>query len=158
MARPVARLLPNGDAEFHSPYNAVYVSLLRERIPAAGRRWVPREGQAGGYWWVAAPHVDQVARYFSEFFPDGDFLDAAPRGARYRAHTPPPPPPRRDDPFGVLHLRETAPLELVEAAGRTLAKLHHPDAKPPGERALATAAMQRINTALDQVRRLRGVA
>jgi len=34
---------------------------------------------------------------------------------------------RPADPYSVLHLRETAPPELIKAAYRTLAQLYHPD-------------------------------
>ncbi len=33
----------------------------------------------------------------------------------------------KDSPYAVLHLQETAPRELVDAAFKTLAKLTHPD-------------------------------
>jgi len=45
--------------------------------------------------------------------------------------------------YRVLHLQETAPRELVEAARRTLARLHHPDAGGTDE------AMAAINAAAD---------
>ncbi len=153
MARATARLLPNGDALFKFPYDAVFVARLKERLPRHARAWRPEERA----WWVASAHVNQVCGWFSEFFPGANFVDAGPRRAD-RAHTPPPPPPRRDDPHAVLHLLPSAPLELVEAAGRCLSKIYHPDRHPEGERALATVQMQAINAALDQVRRLRGVA
>ncbi len=150
MARPTVTLQRNGDALFRFPYDPVFVALVKERLPRHGRAWRPEERA----WWVAAPHVDQVCRWFGEFFPGAEYVDA-PR-AGYRAHTaPPPPPPPKDDPYRVLHLLPSAPVELVEAAGRTLARLNHPDLKPEGERALATVRMQVINAAVDRVRRLR---
>jgi hypothetical protein len=44
-------------------------------------------------------------------------------------NTPPPPPPRPKpvDPYTALHLLPSAPAELVKAAYRTLAQIHHPD-------------------------------
>ncbi len=48
--------------------------------------------------------------------------------------------------------------ELIEAAGRVLAKLHHPDLKPAHQKVVATATMAKINRALDELRQKRGVA
>ena len=50
------------------------------------------------------------------------------------------------DHFRVLHLRETAPVELIEASYRVLARLHHPD------RGGSTEAMQAINGAYTALR------
>lgn len=50
--------------------------------------------------------------------------------------------PQAFDPYQILHLRKTAPPELIRAAFKCLATLHHPD-KPGGD----TEAMQRINDA-----------
>jgi DnaJ-domain-containing protein 1 len=51
------------------------------------------------------------------------------------------------DPYPVLGITRNAPMEVIEAAYRALAKIHHPDAGG------STAAMQHINRAYDQVRR-----
>ncbi len=49
----------------------------------------------------------------------------------YEAECPPPytPPPRPKpvDPYKTLHLLPSAPPEVVKAAYRTLAQIHHPD-------------------------------
>jgi hypothetical protein len=60
--------------------------------------------------------------------------------------TPPPPPrqkpkPKAVDPYQVLHLRETAPPELVKVAYRCLAQIHHPD------RGGSEETMKRLNEA-----------
>ena len=63
------------------------------------------------------------------------------------APPPPPPPSPRPDPrqdaYTALWLRPGAPPELVRAAYRVLALLHHPD------RGGDTGAMQRINAAFE---------
>ena len=62
-----------------------------------------------------------------------------------RTYTPPPgqePPPAANEPWVTLHLQPTAPPELVRAAFKTLAQLHHPD-KPGGD----TSKMQAVNNA-----------
>lgn len=64
--------------------------------------------------------------------------------------TPPPPPPRADLPrgsYGVLHVANDAPIEVCEAAYKALTKKHHPDLG--GD----TATMQRLNAAIEQIRK-----
>lgn len=71
---------------------------------------------------------------------------------------PPPPPPPRDDPprwrfsgqdrhYATLHLLPSAPRQVVEAAYRALAKLHHPDLAPVERKEAATTTMQAVNEA-----------
>ena len=55
--------------------------------------------------------------------------------------TPPKPKPKAGDPYQTLHLLPSAPPEVVKAAYKALATLHHPD--KGGE----TEVMQRINDA-----------
>ena len=50
------------------------------------------------------------------------------------------------DHYRILHLRETAPVELIESAYRVLARLNHPDAGG------STEAMQQINGAYAALR------
>jgi len=53
-----------------------------------------------------------------------------------------PPPLRKTDPsYATLHLLPSAPPELVDAAYRCLARLHHPDTGG------STTTMQRLNAA-----------
>jgi len=62
----------------------------------------------------------------------------------------PPPPPRAEmprGPYAVLHIANDAPLEVAEAAYRALTKKAHPDLG--GD----TATMQRLNAAIEQIRR-----
>ncbi len=153
MPRATATLRPNGDVELRFPFDPLFVERLKA-LPPHARKWCPELR----CWWVASPYVDRAAHLFEMFFPDGEFVDAPGFRARASDQRVPPPPRPPDDPYRVLHLLPSAPLDLVEAAGRTLAKLYHPDKRPEGERALATVEMQRINGALDRVRRLRGAA
>src|SRR6266498_2981910 len=53
-------------------------------------------------------------------------------------------------PYRTLHLQLDAPIELVRAAYRALALIHHPD------RGGDTRRMQEINSAFDQIKRLKG--
>jgi DnaJ-class molecular chaperone len=54
--------------------------------------------------------------------------------------------PAGSDHFRALHLRETAPVELIEGAYRIIARLNHPD------RGGSDEAMQEINSAYAQLR------
>jgi len=155
MPRASITLTDLGDGHLRFPYSADLVADLKSHIPTHARAWTPE----AKYWWIEATYVDLAARLARRYFPDLDYRDSPDR--HRDARRPPPPPPRPTppaDPFAILHLLPTAPLELVEAAGRTLAKMCHPDVQPPEQRLIATHQMQQINEALDRVRRLRGVA
>lgn len=52
----------------------------------------------------------------------------------------------RSSPYSVLHLLPSAPIEVVEAAYKALAKLHHPDVGGEVE------TMQSINSAYREIR------
>lgn len=63
-----------------------------------------------------------------------------------------PPPPRTEvppptGPYAVLHVAMDAPIEVCEAAYRALVKKHHPDLGGN------TPAMQRLNAAIEQIRK-----
>lgn len=67
-----------------------------------------------------------------------------------RRSASPPPPPRSDtrtDAYATLWLRPGAPPEVVRAAYRALAQLHHPDVG--GD----TETMKRVNGAFDALRK-----
>lgn len=65
------------------------------------------------------------------------------------ALTRPSPPPQIPPHYAVLHLSPDAPLVVAEAVYRTLAKQAHPDAGG------STDQMQRLNAAIEQVRKER---
>lgn len=96
------------------------------RFDPAERVWYVDEDAGRDLWdWIVA-HVGVDQRRFVGVDP------AALRGEDRRARTaapPPPPPPGRaaGSPYDVLMLRPGAPPELVKAAYRILAQLHHPD-------------------------------
>ncbi len=158
MARARAEYRDSGDLWITFPYTPEFITILKDRVPAGCREWQPDHKR----WWIHALYATRAIDLMRHHWPDVTVVRAdthrADTGPRYHWTPPPPPPPRRDDPHAVLHLLPSAPLELVEAAGRCLSKIYHPDRHPEGERALATVQMQAINAALDQVRRLRGVA
>ncbi len=155
MQQATITLTALGDAHLRFPFSQELVDELKAQIPAHCRAWTPQTKT----WFIAAAYVNLAARLAAGYF-DVEHIDA-PRSQHRASSAPPPPPPPRPlhpDPFATLHLLPSAPRELIEAAARTLAKLHHPDLRPPAEQALATLAMARINRAVEDLRRVRGVA
>lgn len=76
-----------------------------------------------------------------------EWLDGEGEAAKEEGSSTPPPrvPQQKPDTYAVLHLLPSAPPELIKAAYRTLAQLHHPD--HGGD----TSAMQRINIAYKEI-------
>ncbi len=141
-----------GFTEFLFPYDRTMVEDMKG-VPVAFRSYDPDKRM----WTISIPYASRILDLFLRRFPHATIHD------KTRAHTntaPPPPPPRplHADPYEVLHFLPSAPPELIEAAARTLAKLHHPDLKPVHEKARATATMAKINRAAEDLRRQRGVA
>lgn len=59
--------------------------------------------------------------------------------------------PSVSDDYSILHLRRTAPMVIVEAAWRALAKIHHPDrGGDPEEFKRISAAYERIKDGADE--------
>ncbi len=136
MNHPLIVWHPDGSAaDVRFPYDAFVVGEIKRSVPSPLRSYDP-DTKA---WTVAARYVSTVfhilARVFDEVDVEGSRSGAADRGR-----------PTGGDPYVVLHLLSTAPPELVSAAHRCLAKLHHPDAG--GD----TAVMQRINSAVESIR------
>ena len=118
------------------PFDAWLVESLKAGIPGYARRYDPTAKS----WTITPAYAQVAARLMHDVFPDVEIVGAA---------TPPPfdrGRPSSDDPWTTLHLLPTAPPELVAAAHRCLAKLHHPDAGG------STALMQRINHAVESIR------
>jgi len=119
------------------------IEALKDYVPACHRVYVPdrKTWRVDAYahdclhGWLAYARATFNARieWIGEAYADPE-----------AEWTPPPPPrqkPKAVDPYQVLHLRETAPPELVKVAYRCLAQIHHPD--HGGD----TDVMQRINDA-----------
>lgn len=153
MQQATITLTALGDAHLRFPYSPELVADLKRQIPAHCRAWTP----VGKYWFIASGYVNLAARLAEGYF-DVEHIDAP--TPQQRSHSSPPPLPRplHPDPFATLHLLPSAPPELIEAAARALAKLHHPDLRPEHEKTLATAKMAQINRAVEDLRRRRGAA
>ena len=119
------------------PYSVWLVDTLKAEIPGHARTYDPLAKS----WTITAAYASVAARLMHDVFPDVEVVDTAQAGPPFDRGSG-----TRDDPYIVLHLRPTAPPELVNAAHKVLAKLNHPDAG--GD----TITMQRINSAVEQIR------
>jgi hypothetical protein len=133
---PLIARLWDGSVRLTFPFDRWLVDALKGEVPVYARTYDP-DTRA---WTITAAYAHVASRLMHDVFPDVEIVGAA---------TPPPfdhSRPSRDDPWVTLHLRPTAPPELVSAAHKCLAKLNHPDAGG------STALMQRINAAADRIR------
>ena len=125
------------------PYDPKVVEMLKLHIPASERRWVPAEK----CWMVSSTYstlgIGLIRRIYPNIVVVNERLTWSSDDDDWEDDEPSTPPPLRktDSSFATLHLLPSAPAELVDAAYRCLARLHHPDTGG------TTSAMQRINTA-----------
>ncbi len=136
MTHPTITRNWTGSITLRFPYDADLVESLKAEIPSHARKYDPIVKA----WTVSSAYAEIAARLMFAVFPDVDLVDQS------RTAPPSDRAPRAGDPYAVLHLRSTAPPELVTAAHRCLAKLNHPD------RGGSTATMQAINAAVDAIR------
>jgi hypothetical protein len=54
---------------FYTPYNALFVSELKARVPGPNRRWVPEERA----WCVSRRYWDTAQDLLRKHYPEGDF-------------------------------------------------------------------------------------
>jgi len=106
-------------------YNADYIADLKGELPNGARRW---NGELG-LWWVH-PEFFPMARQIVE---------------RHYVLTDCPALPDGAGAWATLWLRPGAPVEVIRAVYRALARLHHPDVG--GD----SATMQRINAAYERL-------
>jgi len=133
---PLVAWHPDGaGADITFPYSAYVVAELKRAVPAPLRTYDPDTKT----WTVDGRYVHLVYHVLAQVFGDVDV-----EGSRYGAADRGDPP--REAALVILHLRPTAPPELVDAAYRCLARLHHPDAGGDHD------AMLRLNQALEVLR------
>ena len=136
MTYPLIVWHPDGSAaDVTFPFDAFVVGEIKRAVSSPLRSYDPDSKT----WTVAGRYVSAVyhvlAQVFGEVDVEGSRSGAADRGRQ-----------SSDDPWVILHLRPTAPPELVSAAHKVLARLHHPDAGG------STALMQQINRAVESIR------
>jgi hypothetical protein len=135
-ARATCRLTAFGEAVLTFPYSAPMVDDLKAAIPYRFRDWDP----AHKVWTIEPAYADLAIQILLQYFPAAETPRRSRSQARGQGRS------AGNGHFRVLHLRETAPIELIEASYRDLARLHHPDAGGTHE------AMQAINTAYVQLK------
>jgi hypothetical protein len=129
-------LTASGEGVLRFPFNRALVNELKASIAYRFRSY----DAVTKAWTVLPAYVDLAIAILLDHFSDAEVPR---RGQTWeRQHQRRPEPwPSGSDPFRVLHLRETAPVELIEGAYCILARLHHPDAGG------STEAMQQLNGA-----------
>ena len=121
MSYPRVTWHPDGSAaDVTFPFDAFVVAEIKRVVPA----WLRSYDPDSKTWMVDGRYVHLVYHVLAQVFGDVD-VEAA---------------------LVVLHLRPTAPPELVDAAYKCLARLHHPD------RGGSTITMQMINHAVESIR------
>jgi len=116
------------------PYDAFVVAEIKRAVPSPLRTYDP----ASKTWTVAGRYVSAVYHILAQAFGEVD-VEGSRSGAADLGGDP------RESALVILHLRPSAPPELVTAAHRVLARLHHPD------RGGDTGTMQAINQAYDAI-------
>ena len=136
MTAPQIQRRGDGGVILTFPFDRWLVDALKAEIPGHARTYDP-----GMRSWTVVPAYAGIAiRLMYQAFTDVEIIDVAAGPTFDRGGDP------REAALIVLHLRPTAPPELVDAAYKCLARLHHPDAG--GD----TITMQRINSAVEQIR------
>jgi hypothetical protein len=120
--------LDDGAIIFRVPFRRLWVDTVKQGVPSDHRGWDP-DMKA---WTVWPPYAETVLVFTRQTFGSVREVNKADQTA--------------DDHVHILHLRETAPLELIESAYRTLAKICHPD------RGGDHATMRQINSAYEALR------
>ncbi len=114
------------------PFDRIFVDAIKADVPPHSRTYDPDEKA----WYIAVAYQRIIRQLLEAVFIEVEVSDFG----RHESRRAEPDVGGRTE-FHVLHLRESAPPELVEAAFRCLARIHHPD------RGGDTATMQAINSA-----------
>lgn len=124
--------------EIKTPYDARLVERIKAEIPATHRRWAPERKT----WFVQAPYDTVAIRILRYHFPDAH-VDQKPglnTGGNATSTGC-----ACDADHRALYVCQGAPVEVIRAAYRALAKVNHPDAG--GDH----TSMQRINEAYARI-------
>ena len=126
----------DGSVRLTFPFDGWLVDALKAEIP--GHAWT--YDPVAKPWTVAPAYAGVAIRLMYQAFTDVEVIDAAAGPTADRGGDP------REAALVVLHLRTSVPPELVDAAYKCLARLHHPD------HGGSTATMQALNHAVEQIR------
>jgi hypothetical protein len=117
--------LDGGAIIFH-----LWVDTIKYTVPSDHREWDPDMKE----WTIWPPHAVEALTFTRQTFGYVREANADIPGIRGGDH------------FTLLHLLPTAPLAVIEASYRALARLHHPDAGGNAE------YMKRLNAARDALK------
>lgn len=111
-----------------TPYVPDFVDDLKSSLPKFSRKWDPDLKM----WWVATEFVDRARAVLRRHYELDGTTTMVTRNSD-------------DSAWEILWLRPGAPFEVLRAAYRALAQLHHPDVG--GD----TRKMQKINSAYERL-------
>ncbi len=119
------------------PFDRWLIDALKAEIPGHARTYDPTAKS----WTITPAYAHVASQLMHDVFPDVEIVDHTAAGSGFDRGGDP-----REAALVVLHLRPSAPAELIDAAYKCLARLHHPD------HGGSTATMQLINAAADRIR------
>ena len=96
--------------QLEAGFNEEFVASLRKSIQSKKRYYDPGDNS----WFIVSDQYDKLAFLLDKYFDDTVLVNFPTQLASA-------------DSWGKLHLTEGAPLDVVRAVYKTLAKLHHPD-------------------------------
>jgi hypothetical protein len=103
------------------------ISELKEIVPVAFRNYEPtKKTWIITDWGCLDEWIDELRSVYTVEIEDDD-----------EQQSRPPPPQSIASPFQTLYLLPNAPPEVIKAAYKALAKIHHPDARGNSEKMVA---------------------
>lgn len=122
--------LDGGAIIFRLPFRRLWVDTIKNTVPSDHREWDPDMKE----WTIWPPYAAEALTFTRQAFGYVRETNAETPGRGGGDH------------FALLHLLPTAPLAVIEASYRALARLHHPDAGGNAEH------MKRLNAARDALK------
>lgn len=111
-----------------APYDAGFTETLKQSIPQKKRLWDGNDKA----WYVVKDQLDKLTHILDKYYDETILLNF-------------PVQDTATDAWGKLYLVQGAPIELIQAAYRVLAKKHHPDTGGDPEK------MKQINVAYKEL-------
>ena len=123
------------ECELHVPYDEGYLAAFKSSVPRFARRW----DQERKLWVIQEGFVEVALQVVRQYFTLIE-LNEKPQQQHHTASSDRPPTP-----YTTLHLLADAPIEVVRAAYKALALLHHPD------HGGTVTKMQALNAAYEKI-------
>jgi hypothetical protein len=128
----------DGTVNIRKPYNAQFVDDLQYEVPPSYRLW----DKPSRTWRVAPPYDPATLSILRRYFPFAE-VEERPRRQTFTIHQAH--ACNCDADHKVLYVCQDAPLDVVKAAFKALAKVNHPD------RGGDHVVMQRLNEAVERI-------